>query len=125
MNFDDAIKAHTFWKVSLRWMINNGKPLDDKHIGSPHECELGRWILGNGACHHALPAFQALIAQHDEFHHIAGEVAKCIESGQRDTAQTMLAPDGSFSMASAKTIEAIRDLKACVEISPHIAGGQL
>lgn len=126
MNFDDAIKAHTFWKVSLRWMINNGKPLDDAHIGSPHECELGHWILGEGACHHALPAFQALITQHEEFHRIAGQVVKSIETGQGEVAQNMLAPDGSFSLASAKTIEAIRELKDCVESRPHDhAGGTL
>ena len=114
MNFDDAIKAHTFWKVTLRWLINGQKPASGLKPGSSTDCELGQWILGAGSLFQQLPAYQALIHEHAEFHRIADRVVTTFESGKIDEARAMLAPEGSFSVSSAKTIDAIKALQTSV-----------
>lgn len=115
MNFDEAIKVHTYWKVTLRWMINGHRPVDADETADFHRCELGHWIDGDGAVHAALPEFQTLTREHAEFHRIAGVAIHKIQTGLTAEADAMLAPDGAFTLASARTIDAIRALKARVE----------
>lgn len=118
MNFEDAIKVHTYWKVTLRWMINGHRPVDETTTADCHRCELGQWIDGAGACYAGVPAYLTLTQEHAEFHRIAGAVIHKIQSGLAGEADAMLAPDGAFTLASTRTIEAIRALQAHVEGNP-------
>lgn len=115
MNFDEAIKVHTYWKVTLRWMINGHRPVIASEVADFHRCELGHWIDGEGQAYAHLPEFEALVHEHAEFHRIAGMAVEKIQRGEAAEAEAMLAPDGAFTQASARTIETIRALKAQVE----------
>lgn len=115
MDFDKAIKAHVFWKVTLRWMINGQHPLDEALVGADDQCELGRWIYADGAKYRELPGFAALIEEHAEFHRIAGAVVSRIHEDHSAEAEAMLAPEGAFTIASARTIAAIRALREQLE----------
>ena len=64
MDFNEAIKAHTFWKVTLRWMINGQRSIDGEKLGRDDECELGRWIYGHGAEYARFSAYQTLVKEH-------------------------------------------------------------
>jgi hypothetical protein len=48
VNFDEAIKAHTYWKVMLKWLINGQRPLDVSTVSLDSVCELGKWIAKEG-----------------------------------------------------------------------------
>lgn len=111
MDFDEAIKAHTFWKVTLRWMINGQRPLDGEKLGCDHECELGRWIYGDGLAYRGFASYQVLVREHSRFHAMAAEVARRIAAGESEAAMRMMADSGDFSLASAQTIAAIRQLQ--------------
>ena len=115
MNFEDAIKAHTFWKVTLRWMINGQRPIDPQTIAVDQACELGRWIHGEGQKYRHLPLFATLLGEHAEFHRVAAEVVEMIQSGNILGAEAMLEPEGRFTAASQHTIDAIRALQRAVE----------
>lgn len=115
MNFDEAIKVHTYWKVTLRWMINGHRPVDEVETADCHRCELGQWIDADGALHAELPEYQALVHEHAEFHQVAAAVIHQIQCGWSAAADAMLAPEGAFTLASARTVEAIRALQARVE----------
>lgn len=115
MDFDQAIKAHTFWKVTLRWMINGQRPLDSEVLGCAHECELGRWIHAAGLEYQQLASYHTLLREHARFHSIAAEVAARIAAGEREAAIRMMDNNGEFSLASAQTIEALRQLRREVE----------
>lgn len=115
MDFDEAIKAHTYWKVTLRWMINGQRPLDAEKLGCDHDCELGRWIHGDGREYCQFSAYQTLVREHSRFHAIAAEVAGCIATGDSALAMQMLGDSGAFSVASAQTIAAIRQLRCEVD----------
>lgn len=117
MNFDDAIKAHTYWKVMLKWLINGQRPLDADTVAMDSVCELGKWIAEEGQAYAGLAGFDAFVRQHTAFHEAAGAVARLVESGHRAQADAMMAPAGEFALASEKTIAAIRELKLQVESS--------
>ncbi|WP_397600891.1 CZB domain-containing protein [Silvanigrella sp.] len=45
MNFDDAVKAHTAWKVKLfHYLKNPDKSLDRNMVCKDNICDLGKWI---------------------------------------------------------------------------------
>lgn len=115
MNFDDAVKAHTFWKVTLRWLVNGRRGLDEEMAHDDRACELGAWIHGEGSRYAQFPAFAEMVSEHAEFHRLAGEVARLTLTGDTAAADRMLAPDGEFSRASDRTISAIFRLQAQVE----------
>ena len=115
MDFNEAVKVHTFWKVTLRWMINGQRSVDGEKLGCDNECELGRWIHGDGAVYKRFSSYQVLVAEHAGFHAIAGEVARRIGAGESELAMQMMTDGGEFSLASARTIEAIRRLESEVE----------
>ncbi len=115
MNFDEAIKAHTYWKVMLKWLINGQRPIDADIVALDGVCELGKWIAGDGQAYAGVPGFEVFVRQHTAFHEVAGEVARLVESGHRAQADAMMAPEGKFTLASEKTIAAIRALKLQVE----------
>ena len=114
----DDNKAHTFWKVTLRWMINGQQPVAAMKVDSTTECELGAWICGEGARFQALPAFQTLLDEHRIFHQMASAVVQSFEAGDIALAQEMMAPQGAFSRSSECTIAAIKALQAAVENLP-------
>src|SRR5690349_19233003 len=111
MNFDEAIRSHTFWKVTLRWLVNGQKRLDEQALGDDHACELGRWIISEAAAFEPYPAFADLRREHGEFHRLAGDVARLVSAGQLDAANGLLAPDGAFTRASERTIAALKALR--------------
>ena len=117
VNFDEAIKAHTYWKVMLKSLINGQRPLDASTVSLDSVCELGRWIAGVGRAYAELAGFDAFVRQHQAFHETAGAVARLVESGHRAQADAMMAPQGEFTVASEKTIAAIQELKLQVESS--------
>jgi hypothetical protein len=115
MNFDEAIKAHTYWKVMLKWLINGQRPLDANIVSLDSVCELGKWIAADGQAYSGLAGFDAFVRLHAAFHEAAGAVARLVESGHRAQADAMMAPQGEFTLASENTIAAIKNLKLQVE----------
>lgn len=115
MNFDEAIKAHTYWKVMLKWLINGQRPIDANTVSMDSVCELGMWIAGDGQAYAGLAGFDAFVRQHTAFHEAAGTIARLVASGHRARADAMMAPQGEFTVASEKTIAAIKELKLQVE----------
>lgn len=49
MNFDEAIAAHTQWKVRLRTFIDGtGEKLESTTVRLDNPCDVGKWIHGGG-----------------------------------------------------------------------------
>ncbi len=111
-DLDQAIAAHTQWKVKLRNAALNHEQLDATAIRSDDACPLGRWLHGPGhAAYGNINAFQPLFDSHRHFHHQAGIVAETINAGQTDRAQRMLGNDSAFNAATNSVIHAIQTLK--------------
>jgi hypothetical protein len=112
MDFDDAIAAHTKWKVRLRTFLGgNGEPLDPATVARDNQCDLGKWIYGEGARYASLPAYEQLKTAHAKFHRCASQVVSAAKQGRAAEAQAMLEAGGEFGRLSSDTVTAIMQMK--------------
>ncbi len=112
MNFDDAIRAHSSWKMKLASYLR--KPdgsLKASEIQLDNKCELGRWIHGEGIRHANLPQFATLKTEHAAFHQAAAEVVRHADSGKDTAEETALGGKSAFSKASHSVIAALLEMK--------------
>lgn len=112
MDFDKAMAAHADWKVKLRIALDNHEMLDAERICSDKNCDLGRWLHGDGRgqCGRA-PSFGACVEAHAAFHREAGAVATRINAKDYGRAEQMLGAGSTFADASTNVAVILRRLK--------------
>jgi hypothetical protein len=117
MNFDEAITAHSQWKMRLQAVIHgtSKEVLDPAVVGLDSKCVLGQWIHGEAKQYAGLPEYAALVKEHAHLHSCAADTLRLAQSGQTEKAETTLATGGTFIDASIRTINAIRHLRKKVE----------
>jgi methyl-accepting chemotaxis protein len=118
MNFDEAIQAHSAWKVKLAVYVR--KPdgaLRSNEVRAPNRCALGKWLEGSGMKYASLPEYKTLVAEHAQFHVSAASVIEKADSGAKLEQDATLGADSHFGIASRNVVKAIMDLrkKATVE----------
>jgi hypothetical protein len=120
MNFDDAITAHSQWKLRLKSVVDgtSRETLDPAVIAVDDKCALGQWIRGDAKAYEGLEEYRDLMAQHAQFHRCAAEVLKLALAGRKGEASAQLENTGEFTEASIRTISAIRKLRRKVEQAP-------
>ncbi len=112
MNFDEAIAAHTKWKVRLRTFIDGtGEKLDSTKVAMDNQCDLGKWIYGEGSKYKSLDAYEKLRASHAQFHKCASQVVTQASAGKKADAEALIANGGSFSKLSQDTVNAIIQMR--------------
>jgi hypothetical protein len=111
MNFDDAINAHTKWKVRLRMCIDGTEKLDPAVVCKDNQCDLGKWIYGEGAKYNKAASYSTLKAEHANFHKCAADVVTKANAGKKAEAEALLGPTGNFAKASQATVSAIMKMK--------------
>lgn len=112
MDFDDAIKAHSAWKMKLAAYLR--KPdgsLKSVDVQVDHKCTLGQWIYGEGAKFANLPEFAELKKEHARFHKAAAEIIDKADSGADTSEDTALGSKSEFGSASSKVVTAIMSMK--------------
>ena len=111
MNFDDAIAAHIKWKVRLTQFIDgtSGEQLRSDIVCKDNQCDLGKWIYGDGSQFSGKPHYKDLVSKHANFHRCAADVVKRVESSDKQGAKSLLS--GPFAIASKETVTAIMELK--------------
>jgi hypothetical protein len=115
MNFDDAVSAHTKWKIRLRATLDGtGEKLDSAAVARDDGCELGKWLHGEGTRYKTLGEHQSLVTAHARFHKCAGEVVAKHGQGLTADAEKLLAPGGAFAKNSTETVGAIMAMKRAI-----------
>jgi len=112
MNFDDAITAHSQWRIRLQGAIagTTQEKLDPAVVGADDQCLLGKWIHGEARQYAAEADYQALVQEHRAFHKRAAQVLALVSAGRKEEAKAFVGT-GEFFDASIKTINAIRRLR--------------
>jgi len=85
-----------------------GQTGENKILKSPRQCELGKWLRGEGQKYTKSPEFAKLFADHTHFHKAAGEVARKADSGQ----QVTLGSHSEFATASAALVKSLMAMKS-------------
>lgn len=107
----DAINAHVKWKVRLQDYLNgtSQEKLDPMVICRDDQCVLGKWIHGPAIKHfHDVPTFHQLRSDHAQFHFVAGNVVKHVQTNERAAAEALM--DGEYNQASRKVVQALTEL---------------
>jgi hypothetical protein len=115
MNFDEAVAAHSAWKLKLSTYLR--KPdgsLKASDIAVDNKCVLGQWIYGEGKKHAALPEYGALKGAHTKFHTVAADVVRRADSGKNVSEELALGGASDFSRASSEVVKAILNMKSKV-----------
>lgn len=115
INLLDAINAHIKWKVRLQDYLNgtSQEKLDPMVICRDDQCVLGKWIHGPALKHfHEEESFHQLRADHAQFHFIAGNVVKHVQSNERTQAEALM--DGEYKLVSRKVVQALTELNKLV-----------
>jgi methyl-accepting chemotaxis protein len=108
MDFELAISSHQLWKTRLLLIIKGEakEKLDPNHVCRDDQCDLGKWLHGEGACTAgSKPEFEGLKTLHADFHASAGRVLWRILAGDQLGAIQLL--NGEFDEASRNVIRAI------------------
>ena len=115
MDLNTALQAHSEWKVKLRMAIAKQEQLDADTIARDNCCALGKWLHGEAAgLYSRLPGYKDCVAKHASFHKEAGAVARCINAGQYDKAESMLNAGSPFAAATSAVGAAIMGLRKAV-----------
>ncbi len=113
MDFDQAIKAHSEWKMKLQTYLKKpDKSLKAEEIQLDNKCPLGQWVYGEGAKHSALAEYATLKAEHAKFHKAAANVVRKADSGQSTSEETSLGANSDFANSSSTVVMAIMKMKA-------------
>ena len=107
MDFTKAVNAHVAWKVKLLSAISGGEKLDHAIVCKDNQCELGKWIYGEGAIHGSKVSYEPLRTKHAHFHKCAGDVVVKVNAGDKTGATAMLGAGSAFANASTDTVSAI------------------
>ncbi len=89
----NALQAHVQWKQRLLAYINgtSEEQLDAENVGSDCLCALGQWIYGPGGNSYGEHVkFVELKSVHTDFHLLAAEVVRAVQSDQQEQALELL-----------------------------------
>ena len=112
MDFDEALKAHSAWKMKLsNYLRKPDGSLKSEDIQVDNKCDLGKWIHGEGAKFNTLTEYSTLKSEHAKFHKCAGDVVKKADSGQSVTEEIALGAKSDFAVASGNVVSAIMSMK--------------
>jgi hypothetical protein len=113
MNFDQAIRVHVDWKMKLSAYLSkpNGT-LSASTVSQDNQCELGKWIRGEGQKFAKTPEFAKLTADHTHFHKAAGEVIRKADAGQRVAEEVALGASSEYATASKAVVSSLMKMKA-------------
>lgn len=123
MNFEDAIKAHAEWKIKLgSYLKKPDGSLNPSVVEKDNQCELGKWIYGEGTKFRSLAEYTALKTDHAQFHQCAGAVIRKIDAKAGVSEDSLLGMNSEYSKASGKVLRAIKALQAAIPGTKSKAG---
>jgi len=112
MDLNEAIQAHSEWKMKLRSAIQLRTKLDAATIARDDCCALGKWLHGESRARYGrLDSYKECFQQHARFHKQASQIALAINSGKYDEAEKMLGSGTPYVEASRAVVMAIGTLK--------------
>jgi Chemoreceptor zinc-binding domain len=112
VDVDTYIDAHRQWKVKLRNAIENRETVDTSTLSRDDCCALGKWVYGDGQKQFGQrAAFTDLIAKHQVFHRVAGQVGEMVNQKRYTEAEDALGAGTPFSDATRAVVLVLSSAK--------------
>ncbi|MGO8954014.1 MAG: CZB domain-containing protein [Rhodomicrobium sp.] len=111
MDLDEAIRAHTSWKLKLAACLKKpGCPLKAAEVRADNRSELGQWLYGEGRKFSLLPEYMTLVTLNARFHRAAAQIVERANAGLVINEEAAFGSDSEFASASRDVIAAIKEL---------------
>jgi len=112
MNFDEAVRAHSDWKIRLREYLGKAdRSLDPTLVEQDNRCALGKWIQEDGVRFSKDPEFQALRTEHARFHRAAADLVRRADRSEKVSEATELGAKSPFAELSQEVVRLIMAMK--------------
>lgn len=112
MNFDDAIKAHSDWKLKLqRYLKFPDQTIDVNNLSKDNVCALGCWLYGEGSSFRHLPEYDKLKQEHAAFHQAAADIVRRKDTGENVLADIALGSNSPFAKHSENVVSLLLVMK--------------
>jgi methyl-accepting chemotaxis protein len=112
MDFDHAIAAHASWKAKLaKYLKSPDHSLQPAEIALDNQCELGKWIAGEGKKFANLEEYRTVKSNHARFHRVASNIVQRANAGEQVAEEIALGTKSDFASASSAVVRAIMALK--------------
>jgi hypothetical protein len=116
MNFDEAIIAHSQWKLKLRsYVAQPDGSLKAGEVQLDNKCSLGQWLYGEGQKYSGFPEYATLKEEHAKFHKAAADIIRRADAKQDVSKELALGQKSDFLTASSNVINAITALRKKAE----------
>lgn len=114
MNIDEAIKAHSDWRVRLRSYMrgHSQEKLDAGTVARDNVCALGKWLYGDGRRFQSNELFTQLVKEHADFHRAASRIVLHVDRKQLAEAEQELdGTDSAYTRSSRHVTMLLMKLK--------------
>ena len=112
MDLNQAIDAHVSWKTKLAtYLLHPNGTINGSKLALDDQCELGKWIHGDGGRLSNEPNFVHLAAAHARFHKEAAEIVRKADAGQQVMAEAALGAKSEYARASNEVVMLLMKLK--------------
>lgn len=111
MDFSQVIYAHSAWKNRLKDHIMKNEPLDAATIAKDDQCELGKWIYGEGRKYSSRSEYADVKQKHARFHAVTAEVVRKAAALKKEEALQLIGQGTDFARASSECVAAIAALR--------------
>ncbi len=113
-DLDNMLLAHSRWKMKLRAAIQGHEQIDAQTAGRDDQCELGKWLYGEGKEYARLDEYNDLRTKHARFHASIPQLIEQARSASPEKALELMDPISDFGHASSECISAIASLKRAI-----------
>lgn len=115
MNFDEAIRAHSDWKMKLkRYLANPDRSINASELAKDNVCPLGCWLHGEGKKFQNIDVFPQLLDEHKKFHQEAADIVIRKDKGENVQADIALAGNSPFATHSMNVVSLLMKMKKMV-----------
>ena len=108
---EQAIFAHSRWKVHLKQAIETGKSdFNVKDTSNPHACAFGEWLDSEDG--KTLPGHDTIAELHEEFHIEASNILALALRGSASEATAKMQIGSKFSQSTARLVNALAEIQS-------------
>ena len=107
MDFDVLILAHSNWKRRFHEHLRGKHELDVETVRQVTQCNMGKWLRGEGLPYSNTPEYQDLKLKHARFHEMAADILERAATLSDSEAIKLVDPNSDFERASRQCVAAI------------------
>lgn len=106
---DQAIWAHSRWKVHLKEAIETGQSdFSVETVRNPHACAFGQWLDSKEG--KTLSHYSEIVELHKNFHKEAAKILSLALIGQKKEAASQVQLGSEFSHLTAKLVNTLAEI---------------